>query len=109
MVILGSISSFETHVIDIQGCKERGIFLVNIVSRFFRVSAMRKILLILFLIFLVLILLSCQTGRGGEDWLYRTKKHLELHVLKFYKQLTELHKDIDRYIFDLDIEDPENY
>ena len=52
---------------------------------------------------------GCQTAKGGDDFTARAEKHWEEHVLKFYKQFNNFHKDIDLYFFDLDEEDPDNY
>lgn len=48
-------------------------------------------------------------ARGGEDFVFRAWKHVELHILKFYKQFVKMHEEVDRYVFDLDWEDPDNY
>lgn len=52
---------------------------------------------------------GCRIGAGGEDFPYRGWKHIEWHFLKFYKQLVKFHVEVDRFIFDLDEEDPDNY
>jgi hypothetical protein len=46
---------------------------------------------------------------GGGDFFYRGWKHLEWHVLGAYKDLTQLHRDIDKFIFNLDDRDPDRY
>jgi len=46
---------------------------------------------------------------GGGDFFYRGWKHLEWHILGAYKDLVEMHRDIDRFIFDLDERDPDRY
>ena len=46
---------------------------------------------------------------GGGDFFYRGWKHLEWHVLGAYKDLVQLHRDVDRYIFNLDDRDPDRY
>lgn len=46
---------------------------------------------------------------GGGDFFYRGWKHLEWHILGAYKDLVNLHRDIDRYIFNLDERDPDRY
>jgi len=48
-------------------------------------------------------------ARGGGDFFYRGWKHLEWHILGAYKDLVNLHRDIDRYIFNLDERDPDRY
>ncbi len=40
---------------------------------------------------------------------YRAWKHLEWHLLGAYKDLSNLHKDIDKFIFNLDERDPDRY
>jgi hypothetical protein len=46
---------------------------------------------------------------GGGDFFYRGWKHIEWHVLGAYKDLVQLHRDIDRYVFNLDDRDPDRY
>lgn len=46
---------------------------------------------------------------GGGDFFYRGWKHLEWHVLGAYKDLVQLHKDFDKFIFNLDERDPDRY
>ncbi len=48
-------------------------------------------------------------ARGGGDFFYRGWKHLEWHILGGYKDLVNLHRDIDRYVFNLDERDPDRY
>ena len=70
----------------------------------------KAMLLVLMALFMVAPNSGCRLiGRGGEDFPYRAWKHIELHILKFYKELVKMHAEIDRYIFDLDWEDPDNY
>lgn len=45
---------------------------------------------------------------SGSFW-YRAWKHVEWHLLGAYKDLVELHKEIDRYVFNLDERDPDRY
>lgn len=40
---------------------------------------------------------------------YRAWKHVQWHLLGAYKDLVELHKEIDRYVFNLDERDPDRY
>jgi len=69
-----------------------------------------KGLLVLLIAVMIFSLVGCRiVGHGGEDFLYRAWKHIELHILKIYKELVKMHAEIDRYIFDLDWEDPDNY
>ncbi|MBI2898825.1 MAG: hypothetical protein HYY17_01435 [Planctomycetes bacterium] len=48
-------------------------------------------------------------ARGGEGLFDRVWKHLQWHLLGAYKDLVELHKEIDRYIFNLDERNPDRY
>jgi hypothetical protein len=48
-------------------------------------------------------------ARGGADVFYRSAKHFELHVLRFHKDFTAVHEDVDRYFFRLDERDPDSY
>jgi hypothetical protein len=71
---------------------------------------LKKILVVVLIAVLMVSMSGCRIiGRGGEDFPYRAWKHIELHILKFYKELVKMHAEIDRYIFDLDWEDPDNY
>ncbi len=63
----------------------------------------------LLLVVLILFLAVAGCSRAGHDFIYRSMKHLELHTLVLYKQFTDLHHDIDRFIFKLDEEDPTIY
>jgi hypothetical protein len=65
---------------------------------------------------LLLILLAGILMLGGgcttaptEPPLYRIRKHLEYHFLVPYKQLVELHREIDWYFFGIDEMDPGIY
>jgi hypothetical protein len=64
-----------------------------------------KVLLIA--VALIFVLAGC--SRAGHDFIYRSMKHLELHTTTLYKQFTDFHHDIDRFIFKLDEEDPTIY
>jgi len=46
---------------------------------------------------------------GGGDFFYRGWKHLEWHILGAYKDLVNLHHDIDKFVFNLDERDPDRY
>lgn len=67
----------------------------------------RLVLVLLLVTFLSVFASGC--SRAGNDFIYRSMKHLELHTLVLYKQFTDLHKDIDRFIFKLDEDDPTIY
>jgi hypothetical protein len=62
-----------------------------------------------FLLIAVVALAFTGCARGGGDFFYRGWKHLEWHFLGAYKDLVNLHKDIDRYVFNLDERDPDRY
>ncbi len=48
-------------------------------------------------------------ARGGEGLFDHMWKHVQWHLLGAYKDLVELHKDIDRYVFNLDERNPDRY
>lgn len=48
-------------------------------------------------------------AHGGEGFFDRMWKHLEWHFLGAYKDLVELHREIDRYVFNLDERNPDRY
>ncbi|MBI4565850.1 MAG: hypothetical protein HY716_14275 [Planctomycetes bacterium] len=48
-------------------------------------------------------------ARDTGSVFYRGWKHLEWHILGAYKDLVQLHREIDRYIFNLDERDPDRY
>lgn len=48
-------------------------------------------------------------ARGGGDFFYRGWKHFEWHILGAYKDLVQFHRDIDKFIFNLDERDPDRY
>lgn len=49
---------------------------------------------------------GCSTG---DSFFQRGWKHIEWHILGAYKDLVNLHKDIDKYIFNLDERNPDRY
>ena len=57
--------------------------------------------------FMALTFSGCSNDSGSV--FYRAFKHLEWHILGAYKDLCELHREIDRYFFDLDERDPDRY
>ena len=67
----------------------------------------KKAALILMLVVVAFAFSGCASG-GGDFW-YRSWKHIEWHFLGAYKDLVELHKDIDRYVFNLDERNPDRY
>ena len=70
---------------------------------------MRKLALVALSVLTLFSFSGCRIGGGGEDFPYRGWKHVEWHFYKFHRQLVNLHVQIDRFIFDLDEEDPDNY
>ncbi len=48
-------------------------------------------------------------GYGGNSIFHRGWRHVEWHLLGAYKDLINLHKDIDRYVFNLDERNPDRY
>ena len=60
---------------------------------------------------LILVAAVAFTGcaRDSGSVFYRAWKHVEWHLLGAYKDLVQLHKEIDRYVFDLDERDPDRY
>ena len=46
---------------------------------------------------------------GGGDFIYRGWKHFEWHSLGAYKDLVNLHRDVDRFVFNLDERNPDRY
>lgn len=68
---------------------------------------LKKLSLVLMLALVAFTFSGC--AAGGGDFFYRTWKHLEWHILGAYKDLVELHREIDRYVFNLDERDPDRY
>ena len=58
---------------------------------------------------LVVVMIGFTGCAGGGDFFYRGLKHLEWHILGAYKDLVQFHRDIDRYVFNLDERDPDRY
>src|SRR5206468_976241 len=60
---------------------------------------------------LAVIVLASFSGCANDSGsvFYRAWKHLEWHLLGAYKDLANLHKDIDKFIFNLDERDPDRY
>lgn len=67
----------------------------------------KKLGLILLIVVVACVFTGC--ARGGGDFFYRTWKHIEWHFLGAYKDVVELHKEIDRYAFNLDERNPDRY
>jgi hypothetical protein len=67
----------------------------------------RKTFLGLLLVVAVVAFSGCAMGSGGV--LHRGWNHLQWHILGAYKDLTNLHEEIDKYVFNLDIRDPDRY
>ncbi len=67
----------------------------------------KKLGLVLMMLVIALTFSGCARDSGSV--FNRVWKHLEWHLLGAYKDLVELHKEIDRYIFNLDERDPDRY
>jgi len=67
----------------------------------------KKLILALMLVTVVVSFTGC--ARGGEGFFDRVWKHFEWHMLGAYKDLVELHREIDRYVFNLDERNPDRY
>lgn len=57
---------------------------------------------------IVLVLAGCARDTG-DGFFYRTWKHIQWHILGAYKDFVELHKEVDRYFFNLDERNPDRY
>jgi hypothetical protein len=68
---------------------------------------MKKFGMALLMVVVALSFSGCARESGSV--FYRIWKHLEWHVLGAYKDLVELHKEIDRYAFNLDERNPDRY
>ena len=67
----------------------------------------KKAFLALMLVVIVVGFSGCASGGGSilhDGW-----KHLQWHILGAYKDLVNLHEEIDKYVFNLDIRDPDRY
>ena len=67
----------------------------------------RKLAVVVMLVVVMVGFTGC--ARGSGDFFYRGWKHLEWHILGAYKDLVQFHRDIDRYVFNLDERDPDRY
>jgi hypothetical protein len=67
----------------------------------------KKMVCALLLVAVLFSFTGCASGSG--DFFYRAWKHLEWHILGAYKDLCELHREIDRYVFNLDERNPDRY
>jgi hypothetical protein len=67
----------------------------------------RKMTLALMLVAVAFTFSGC--ARGGGDFFYRGWKHFEWHVLGAYKDMVEMHRDIDKFVFNLDERNPDRY
>lgn len=67
----------------------------------------KKIAIAMLLVVVAFSFSGCAHGSG--DFFYRAWKHFQWHILGAYKDLVLLHRDIDRYVFDLDERDPDRY
>ena len=67
----------------------------------------KKAFLALMLVVVVIGFSGCAAGGGNifEDaW-----KHIQWHILGAYKDLVNIHEEIDKYVFNLDVRDPDRY
>ena len=46
---------------------------------------------------------------GSDDFFYRGWKHIQWHIMGAYKDFAQLHREIDRYFFNLTERDPDRY
>lgn len=67
----------------------------------------RVLVLVLVSVAFLTFVVGCFTY--GENVEERMVKHLELHLMPPYRQLIELHREIDYFIFNLDETDPNLY
>ena len=58
---------------------------------------------------LAIVLVGFSGCVGGGDFFYRGWKHIQWHILGAYKDFAQLHREIDRYFFNLDERDPDRY
>ena len=67
----------------------------------------KTLMLLVVTVLLVSGLVGCMTY--GDTTGERRSRHMELHLLVPYKQLVELHREIDYFIFNLDEGNPNLY
>ena len=67
----------------------------------------KKIALGIMLLIVVVAFSGCAAGGGSV--LHRGWNHIQWHILGAYKDLVNLHEEIDKYVFNLDIRDPDRY
>jgi len=67
----------------------------------------KKLALVLLLGVILIGFSGCAAGGGGV--FNRGWNHIQWHILGAYKDLVGLHEDIDKYVFNLDIRDPDRY
>ena len=71
---------------------------------------MAKKLALVFLLGVALIAFSgCASGGGIGGTLHRGWNHIQWHILGAYKDLVNIHEEVDKYFFNLDIRDPDRY
>jgi len=61
------------------------------------------------LAFVVMSTVFSGCAAGGGDFFYRGWKHFEWHILGAYKDLVNFHRDIDKFVFNLDERNPDRY
>ena len=69
---------------------------------------MAKKFMLLLVVVMAYALIGCKSHGGYGLW-HRGWKHMEWHLLGAYKDLVQIHKGIDRYIFNLDERNPDRY
>lgn len=52
---------------------------------------------------------GCSISRGGDDVYDRIGNHMEWHTLQYWKDMQQAHEVIDRYFFNRDMWDPDDY
>ena len=67
----------------------------------------RKLAVVAMLVVVMFGFTGC--ARGGGDFFYRGWKHFEWHILGAFKDLVQFHRDIDKFVFNLDERDPDRY
>jgi hypothetical protein len=67
----------------------------------------KKVALVVMLVVVAFAFSGCAAGSG--DFFYRGWKHFEWHILGAYKDLVNFHRDIDKFVFNLDERDPDRY
>jgi hypothetical protein len=67
---------------------------------------MKKRFIVIFIGWLLVVVMFAGCALPTSE---SAKKHANLHLIKMYKDLVELHREVDWFFFDLDEEDPDLY